>query len=853
MRNLLNRADDGRGELERPSSVLVVDDEYSVLASLERLLAAQGYQVAVALGGAQALERLAGQRFDVLLLDLAMPGVGGTAVLDAVKERSLDMAVIIISGITSVTEATAALRRGAVDYLRKPFAPEELLGSVASAIHKLRLERANRRMCRQLEASEQLHRFIVNSSPDLIFMLDGEGRLTYLNQRVKALLGFEAKALVGRSLVDLVTPGDREKVMRLLRDLAAGVTEIRNEELRLLRNSSLQGHRPGVSPLVIAETAMRAIREKGPGTVPPYFTGSYVGSYGVARDITDRRQAELALHRTSALLEHVVGASPAVIYSRHPGSGMPLNFISSNVSELLGYRAEELLANQDLLENLIHPDDRSRFRGELNDARDYHQVSCEYRLLHRDGNWRWIRDTARLIRDAEDHPLELVGSWLDNTEAHILSEQLNYQASHDALTGLINRRAFEQRLQRALESTQEQGVEHVLFYLDLDQFKIINDTCGHMAGDTLLRELPQVLQARMRKQDTLARLGGDEFGVLMEYCALPDAMRVANALCKAVGDFRFTWGDKTFRIGVSIGVVPIHAASGSFGDVLSAADSACYAAKDAGRNRAHLYAEHDSELARRQGEMRWVARINQAFEENRFRLDFQPIVPTMGSFAGHHYELLLRMRDEAGEIVPPGAFLPAAERYHLVGKLDKWVVSTALDWLSSNPRHLNNLALCAINLSGHSLGDEQLLDYLLMRLADQSIPTRKICFEITETAAIANLSSALQFISTLKEVGCRFALDDFGNGFASFAYLKKLPVDFLKIDGIFVEDIASDPISLAMVSSINEIGHVMGMETIAEFVESEQILAKLRLIGVNYVQGYVIGKPRPLTDLVVMD
>jgi diguanylate cyclase (GGDEF)-like protein/PAS domain S-box-containing protein len=841
----LNPAHDGEGELERPFSVLVVDDEFSILASLERLLSVHGYQVAVALSGAQALAQLADNRYDVLLLDLALPDVGGAAVLDAVIERRVDIAVIIISGTTSVTEATAALRRGAVDYLRKPFGPDELLGSVANAIRKLRLERANRRLCKQLEASERLHRFIVNSSPDLIFMLDGEGCFTYLNPRVRALLGFESQALVGRSLLDLVALADREKAVRLLNRLAGDGQEIQRAELRLVRPDGFPNSHFILESPMIAEIMASAIFESD-GSLP-----RFTGSYGVARDVTERRQAEEALHRTCALLEHVVDASPAVIYSRHPGSGMPVNFISSNVHELLGYRAEELLADEGLLESLVHPDDQPRFRRELNGGEECQQASWEYRLLHRDGSWRWIRDTVRLIRDAQGCPLEMVGSWLDNTEAQILSEQLTYQASHDALTGLINRRAFEQRLQRALESAHERGAEHALFYLDLDQFKIINDTCGHMAGDTLLRELPQLLQGRMRKQDTLARLGGDEFGVLMEHCSLYDAMRVADALCKAVSDFRFTWGDKTFRVGVSIGVVPMNAASGSFGEVLSAADSACYAAKDAGRNRAHLYAEHDSELARRQGEMQWVTRINQALEDDRFQLVFQPIMPALGPLGGHHYELLLRMKDESGQIVLPGAFLPAAERYHLVGKLDLWVVSTALDWLSSNPGHLDELSLCAINLSGHSLGDKRLLDYLSMRLASQSGLTSKICFEITETAAIANFHDSLHFISTLKEIGCRFALDDFGSGFSSFAYLKRLPVDFLKIDGIFVEDIAKDPVSLAMVNSINEIGHVMGMETIAEFVENDLILAKLRSIGVNYVQGYEIGRPRPLTDLAV--
>ncbi len=834
------------GEMEEPEypfSVLVVDDEPHIRTGLEQLLAVQGYQVAIAGSGEEAMMDLAENRHDLLVLDLGMPGVGGAAVLDFIARRHLDTATIIISGTTSVTEATTALNKGAVDYLHKPFGPDELLERVARARHALQQTRARRLMCNHLEASERLHRFIVNYSPDLIFVLDATGHFTYLNQRVPVLLGFEVDALTGQPFTALIASVDREKATHLLRRLAeAGSEEPQFMELRLRCNAGSRPPDPD-SPLVAEVTAL-AIRDDDD---PSRFIGSYIA----ARDVSERRRAEEALRRASMRLEHVVSASPAVIYSRSPGPGMPVTFISSNVYELLGYRADELLADGHLLDRLTHPDDRLHRERDLDCTVAHHQTNRTYRLHHRDGSWRWIRDTMRLVCDAGGQPVELVGSWLDNTEAQLLAEQLTHQASHDALTGLANRRAFEQRLQRALESTRDQSAEHALFYLDLDQFKVINDTCGHLAGDDLLRQIARVLQIRVRKQDILARLGGDEFGVLMEYCPLHDALRVANSLCQAVNDFRFAWGGKTFRLGVSIGVVAISAASDNFSGVLSAADSACYAAKDAGRNRVHLYTEDDAELARRQGEMQWVARINQALEENRFQLAFQPIVPVLGVSHSHHYELLLRMKGESGQILMPGAFLPAAERYHLAAKLDQWVVGTALDWLSSHPRHLDHLSLCAINLSGHSLGDEYLLNYLVDRLARQPLLAGKLCFEVTETAAIANLGSALHFIQTLKDIGCRFALDDFGSGLSSFAYLKKLPVDFLKIDGLFVEDIVSDPVSLAMVKSINEIGQVMGMETIAEFVKDNHILTKLRALGVNYAQGYGIGKPRPLADLVL--
>jgi diguanylate cyclase (GGDEF)-like protein len=427
-----------------------------------------------------------------------------------------------------------------------------------------------------------------------------------------------------------------------------------------------------------------------------------------------------------------------------------------------------------------------------------------------------------------------------------MAQQMAHQATHDALTGLINRSEFEFRLQRVLTTSRTEEVEHALCYLDLDQFKVINDTCGHVAGDELLRQLGGILRERIRKRDSLARLGGDEFGILMEHCSLDEAQRVATAVRRAIEDFRFLWENKNFNVGVSIGLVPVTEHSKSITDVLSAADAACYAAKDSGRNRVHVHREDDAELARRHGEMQWVSRIHRALEEERFQLEFQPIVPISTPINGReHYELLIRMQDD-DRMVPPGAFLPAAERYHLATKVDRWVIYNACNWLAQHPEHLDRLHLCGINLSGHSLGDEEFLMFVAREMEQAKIPPSKICFEITETAAIANLSSATRFIKALKLQGCRFALDDFGSGFSSFAYLKNLPVDFLKIDGVFVKDIVEDPIDFAMVKSINEIGQVMGKQTIAEFVENADILEKLREIGVDYAQGYGMGRPQPM-------
>ena len=428
-----------------------------------------------------------------------------------------------------------------------------------------------------------------------------------------------------------------------------------------------------------------------------------------------------------------------------------------------------------------------------------------------------------------------------------LSAKLTYHESHDALTGLVNRREYERRLESLLKRGASGPMEHVVCHINIDRFKVINETCGPSAGDELLVELADVLGRRVRSRDTLARIGGDEFGIIMFDCSLEHAEHVANSLLELLGELRFSWHGKRYAVGASIGLVPVIDADASVSSVLSAADAACHSAKDKGGHRVHMFRNDDTELAKRHGHMRWVSRIHRALDENRFRLSFQPIAPVEACAEPPvHYELLIRMQDEFGNMISPGAFLPAAELYSLSTKLDRWVLSTAFEWLDNHPRHVDDLSLCAINLSGHSLGDDQFLDFVVNLFVTSKVPASKICFEITETAAIDNLEHASRFIGTLKALGSRFALDDFGSGLSSFAYLKTLPVDYLKIDGMFIRDIDEDPIHLAMVQSINEVGHLMGMETVAEFVENDAIVEVLREVGVDYAQGYGICPPRPL-------
>ena len=429
--------------------------------------------------------------------------------------------------------------------------------------------------------------------------------------------------------------------------------------------------------------------------------------------------------------------------------------------------------------------------------------------------------------------------------------RLVYQASHDALTGLINRREFEQRLERTLLSALQQGREHALCYMDLDQFKVINDSCGHAAGDELLRQLALLLKGNLRERDTLARLGGDEFALLLENCSVQDALEVADTFRAEVQRFRFKWGDRIFAVGMSVGMVAINRDSGTAASLLSAADAACYVAKDRGRNQIHVYESRDLELARHRGEMQWVTRIHRALEENRLSLSWQAIRPTDGTpETVRHVELLLRMLDDDGSEILPMAFIPAAERYSIMPALDSWVIEETLRLCqryltAERDRH----CLFAVNLSGASLKDPAFRSNLLTQLQDKPALGPHLCFEITETAAIGNLAVVNGFIDSMRDFGCRFALDDFGSGLSSFTYLKNLKVDYLKIDGAFVRDITSNPIDRAMVEAIHRIGHLMGLKTVAEYVESDQTLALLRQIGVDYVQGNGVHCPEPLENL----
>jgi len=549
-------------------------------------------------------------------------------------------------------------------------------------------------------------------------------------------------------------------------------------------------------------------------------------------------------------LDSIINASPAVTYVMNSGSVTEFTFISNNIISLLGYGSDDIIANPDFWFDCIHPDDLRHVLDSIKVNISKGGWNIEYRVADKRGNYTWIYDVSRVISKGKKR-VKIAGVWLNVTQRHASEEEISSRESHDVLTGLINRRAFEQRLESLLKKSVLDSSEHILCYMDLDHFKVINDTYGHMAGDNLLRRLGLYLREHLSKRDTFGYLGGDEFGILLEGCSLEKAKRVFEIIQLALQDFEFDWQGKKFGVSASIGVIPINKAYTSISEVMSMADIACYSAKETGRNQIHVYNSNNGSVANRHKEMRWVEGINQALQEDRFYLYFQPITGLNGNAVNKHYELLLRLKDEKGIVVTPGNFLPAAERYYLSEKIDRWVIATALTWLETYSASILPDQRIGINLSGQSLASSALLEFFIHELRQKKVSARAIYIEITESAVVANLKQAIIFIETLKDLGCQFALDDFGKGVSSFNYLKILPVDFLKIDGAFVKDMKQNNTDYVMVKAINEVGKSMGKKTIAECVENMNILPYLEELKVDYAQGYAIAEPRPLTEFFI--
>jgi diguanylate cyclase (GGDEF)-like protein/PAS domain S-box-containing protein len=673
-------------------------------------------------------------------------------------------------------------------------------------------------------------RLVTNTANDGLWDYDVRENSMYFSPRWRAMLGYSNDEDIPEWRY-LVHPDDMAHVQAQIRDHLAGKSDMYDGTHRMRH----------------ANGEWRWIQSRVQGRVDEH--GRVLRLVGVETDITERKLYEEALFREKESAQITLQSiGDGVVTTDEDARVQYLNPVAEG---LTGWRLDDAVSLP--IEEI--------FRG-------FHEETCEpvenpvtvamrrnrriksvrpTLLIRRDGNELYIESTAAPIRDSDGSVMGGVLVFHDVSESRELNRRLSYAASHDILTELVNRREFEIRLDRALKSTKARETSYAVLYLDLDQFKIVNDACGHTAGDELLKQLAALLKSKIRWRDTLARLGGDEFGVLLESCTIDEAMRTAETLRELIAEFKFTWDDRIFRLGVSIGVVPILMDTEDVAALLTAVDSACAAAKDAGRNRIYCYQENDIDLMKRRKEMQWAARISNALEENRLELFRQTIQPLhAGLDQGAHYELLLRMRDESGSLVSPELFINAAERYGLTPNIDRWVIAHAFRWLVSEADERERLSLCSINLSGQSLADEKFLPFVIDQFKTSGLDGSLICFEITETAAIASYSQANRFIHALKEIGCRFALDDFGTGLSSFGYLKHFPVDFLKIDGSFVREILHDPIDREMVRSINEIGHLTGKQTIAEFAENTEIITMLRGIGVDYAQGYGVDEPKQL-------
>jgi len=475
-------------------------------------------------------------------------------------------------------------------------------------------------------------------------------------------------------------------------------------------------------------------------------------------------------------------------------------------------------------------------------------------LTNKHGTVIHIEGTIGIIRDRHGNTEGQVLAFRDISEMQRLSDTISYQASHDTLTGLANREEFSAHLEKILQNAQQFDSIHSLVYLDIDQFRVINDICGHTAGDELLLKTTRIIRSVVRSSDLSARLGADEFGILLEDAKIDQAVEIAKRLQARLMDDKLVWDKHVFNINTSIGIVPIDGNSENTHAVLAAADDACYIAKDEGGNKIKIYSTDENQFTQRRGEMQWISRLTRALEEDRFVLYHQPIVPLIpGKDDIRKSEILIRMIDTEDKIIMPADFIPAAERYNLMPAIDRWVIHAAFRGykaLENRFKGQRNPYSLSINLSAAFLADESSLDFIRYEFQEFNISPDTFCFEITETAAITNMDRATQFIHEMKDIGCTFALDDFGSGFSSFNYLRELPVDYLKIDGIFVKNMHEDAVSHAMVEAINSLGRFIGIQTIAEFVSNEEIVKDLKSIGVNFAQGYHIGKPVPLEELL---
>jgi len=732
-----------------------------------------------------------------------------------------------IVGMVGIANRPGGYDQELVDFLNP------LTRTCAQLIQAQRNDRKQKEVENALRRSARQQTAILNNIPDIAWLKDQDSRLIAVNEAFGRICGVAPDSVAGRSDLD-IWPAELADAYRVDDRVVMRTRRCKRVEDRMI-------DRDGNT--VWLETIKAPVVDDD---------GRVIGTTGIARDMTERRRVERALfHEKERALVTLHSIADAVITTAPDGTVESLNPVAERLTgwnnrEARGHSLMRVfqVIDEQTREPVRDPIARCLHAGEIDELAD-HSV-----LIHRNGREYAIEVTAAPIRDRDGSILGLVLVFRDVTVSRRLNQQMAHDATHDPLTDLVNRREFEQRLARGLASAKKHGLTHALCYLDLDQFKLVNDVAGHAAGDALLKQIRALLVGKFRDRDTLSRLGGDEFALLLENCSAARAQKICEMLVSTLRDYRFNWQGATYHVGVSIGVTEVTSEADHAAQLMAQADVACYTAKEHGRNRVHVYRRVGAEPPESHAQILRAATLRDCVDKGHFRLLCQPIVPLAENSAlPMRYEFLLRMVDGGGELIRPRAFIPAAERYGLMGDIDRWVIRSAF-------RHCTRLfkerptAEVSVNLSRSSLDDDTFSDFLGEQFAAFDLPPERICFEITETAALRNLEQARDLLEKIKDRGSRLALDDFGSGLSSFASLKSLPVDYLKIDGGFVRDMMINPLDYAVVKGINEVGHIMGARTIAEYAHCDHVLDGLRDLGVDCAQGDAIGQPVPVAHIL---
>jgi diguanylate cyclase (GGDEF)-like protein/PAS domain S-box-containing protein len=866
--------------------LLLVDDDQVDRLACKRALAQHpdyDFEIVEAETGNQGLKLLRAQRPDCILLDYHLPDFNGMEFLAELAEENgqLCVPVVMLTGADNAVIAVDALKRGARDYVVKGTDRESLQWLPAVVVRALREQQAvqdKTEAQERLREAEAKYRTLVEQIPAITYIasLESPGKLLYLSPQI-GQLGYPAEEWLAdpEGLLGRVHEEDRLDAIESYAKTYEHHAPLRCEyrlvqrdgrarwfldEANVVRDEDgralfLQGVLVDIAEDKEIEQELTYYRRRLEDLVARRTEQLEkqcaildAANANLDKALCERRQAEAGLRVSEMRFRLLLESTGEGILGLDTKGRC--TFVNRAALALLGYSREELVGReahaaicQGAANGTPIPVEAWSVRATFRDGVPQRGIEA---FRRKDGSC-FTAELSAYPKRLDGRLLGAVLVFRDVTESAALTQRLSFQASHDTLTGLINRTEFERRAARVLASAREDQSEHALCYLDLDQFKLINDTCGHAAGDELLRALGASLQSRLRQRDTLARLGGDEFALLIEHCTLDQAWSIAHELCETVRNFRFTWEGTPFSIGVSIGIAALTSADGDVADVIRAADAACYMAKEQGRNRVHVFRPHDDELAERRAQGDWVARLKRALDEDRFRLYCQPVSRLAEEGGRAYHEILLRLVDEDGRLIDPGAFMPAAERHHLMPAIDRWVLRRVVARLGQAQPQAGSgeLPIHGVNVSVATLIDDRFVDFVRELLAAHDAPAQALCLEIGESAVLTHFSQVRGAIEQLKGLGCLLAIEDFGSGIAAFTNLKAMPMDFLKIDGRFVRSLAEDPVDRAIAEAINRVAHVMVIETVGQCAESASTLALLRELGVDRAQGYAITAPRP--------